>query len=187
MLKLANDALPGRCVDHRAQRWPAQRDRRCIGDTEPGKVRLHTRRVRMSDLESRKRAARIGQVERRTALWPTPFNERRNSAVEQRRAVDGHRDQPFALAASHGPDIAHRRKHGSGPREQIVRAIEAWAKATAAGGRPFTRTYQAATFVGEGVVRSTGQLQQMTRLVVVLRRVQQQNRFFFILTSYPVP
>jgi hypothetical protein len=63
-------------------------------------------------------------------------------------------------------------------------AIEAWAKAAATGGRPFTVTYQAATSVGEGVVRSTG---RMTRLVVVLRRVQQQNRFFFIRTSYPVP
>jgi hypothetical protein len=41
--------------------------------------------------------------------------------------------------------------------------------------------------VGEGVVRATGKLQQMTRLVVVLRRVQQQNRVFFILTAYPRP
>ena len=66
-------------------------------------------------------------------------------------------------------------------------AIEAWAKAAAGGGRPFTVTCQAATSVGEGVVRSTGQRQQMTRLVVVPRRVQQQNRFFFMLTSCPVP
>lgn len=66
-------------------------------------------------------------------------------------------------------------------------AIEAWAKAASPGGRPFTITYQAATSVGEGVVRATGQLQQMTKLVVVLRRVQQQNRAYFVLTSYPVP
>jgi hypothetical protein len=66
-------------------------------------------------------------------------------------------------------------------------AIETWAKAAAPGSRPFTITYQAATSVGEGVVRATGQMQQMTKLVVVLRRVQQQNRAYFVLTSYPVP
>ncbi len=66
-------------------------------------------------------------------------------------------------------------------------AVEAWAKTASVGGRPFTITYQAASTVGEGVVRASGQLQQMSKLVVVLRRVQQQNRVFFILTSYPVP
>ncbi|WP_431104925.1 hypothetical protein [Roseateles noduli] len=37
------------------------------------------------------------------------------------------------------------------------------------------------------MVRATGQLQQMTKMVVVLRRVQQQNRMDFILTAYPKP
>ena len=52
---------------------------------------------------------------------------------------------------------------------------------------PKAFNYQAATIVGEGVVRATGKLQQMTKLVVVLRRVQQQNRVYFILTAYPRP
>jgi hypothetical protein len=50
---------------------------------------------------------------------------------------------------------------------------------------PKVFNYQAVTVVGEGVIRATGQLQQMTRLVVVLRRVQNQNRVYFILTAYP--
>lgn len=66
-------------------------------------------------------------------------------------------------------------------------AIEAWAKTSAVGGRPLTVTYQANGFVGEGVVRSTGRLQQMSQLVVVLRRVQHQNRVYFVLTAYPIP
>jgi len=90
-------------------------------------------------------------------------------------------------AASTFRTLAEANRHVSAAMRANRAAIEAWGKAAATGGRPFTATYQAATSVGEGVVRSTGQLQKMTRLVVVLRRVQQQNRFFFILTSYPIP
>lgn len=66
-------------------------------------------------------------------------------------------------------------------------AIEAWAKSAPLNSPPKAFNFQAASVVGEGVVRATGQLQQMTRLVVVLRRVQQQNRVYFILTAYPKP
>lgn len=65
-------------------------------------------------------------------------------------------------------------------------AVEAWARTATVGSKPFTITYQAAGVVGEGVVRATGQFQKMTRMVVVLRRIQQQNRVYFVLTSYPV-
>ena len=66
-------------------------------------------------------------------------------------------------------------------------AIEAWAKSAPVNAPPKVFNYQAATVVGEGVVRATGQLQQMSRLVIVLRRVQQKNRVYFILTAYPKP
>ncbi len=65
-------------------------------------------------------------------------------------------------------------------------AIEAWAKTAAVGGKPVSFPYQAASVVGEGVVRATGQLTQMTKLVVVFQRIQQQNRVYFLLTAYPV-
>ena len=65
-------------------------------------------------------------------------------------------------------------------------AIEAWAKKAAVGGKPQPFPYQASSVVGEGVVRATGQLTQMTKLVVVLQRVQMQNRVYFLLTAYPI-
>jgi hypothetical protein len=90
-------------------------------------------------------------------------------------------------AASTFRTLAEAERYVSEAMRANRAAIEAWAKTATTGGRPFTITHQAAVSVGEGVVRSTGQLQQMSRLVVVLRRVQQQNRVYFVLTSYPVP
>lgn len=95
--------------------------------------------------------------------------------------------QPGIPAASTFRTLADAERHVSAALRSNRAAIEAWARAASPGGRPFTVTYQATTVVGEGVVRATGQLQQMTKLVVVLRRVQQQNRAYFVLTSYPVP
>jgi len=64
------------------------------------------------------------------------------------------------------------------------KAIKEWAKhATAGHSKAFP--YDAGRVVGEGVVRSTGQLQSMTKMVVVVRKVQEQNRIYYILTSYP--
>ena len=63
-------------------------------------------------------------------------------------------------------------------------AIKEWAK-TAMAGQTKSFPYNANRVIGEGVVRSTGQLQKMTKMVVVIRKVQEQNRIYFILTSYP--
>ena len=90
-------------------------------------------------------------------------------------------------AASTFRTLVEAERHVSTAMRANRTAIEAWAKMATVGGRPFTMTYQAGVSVGEGVVRATGQLQQMTKLMVVLRRVQQQNRIYFVLTSYPVP
>ncbi|WAC72093.1 hypothetical protein OU995_21365 [Roseateles sp. SL47] len=83
--------------------------------------------------------------------------------------------------------LADAERHVSAAVRANASKIETWAKTAKVGGKPFSFQYQASMSVGEGVVRTTGQFQQMTRLVVVLRRVQQQNRVYFILTSYPVP
>lgn len=90
-------------------------------------------------------------------------------------------------AASTFRTLAEAERHVSAAMRAHRAGIEAWAKTARVGGRPFTAVYQANVSVGEGVVRATGQFQQMTRLTVVLRRVQQQNRVYFVLTSYPIP
>ena len=64
--------------------------------------------------------------------------------------------------------------------------IKEWAK-NANIGQTKGFTYNAGRNIGEGVVRSTGQFQQMTNMVVVVRKVVEQNRVYFILTAYPKP
>ena len=63
-------------------------------------------------------------------------------------------------------------------------AIKAWAK-LATSGQTKAFPYDAGRIVGQGVIRSTGQLQDLSKMVVVLRKVQQQNRIYFVLTAYP--
>lgn len=63
-------------------------------------------------------------------------------------------------------------------------AIKEWAK-NATSGQTKAFAYDAERVVGEGVVRSTGQLQNLSKIVVVVRKVQEQNRIYFVLTSYP--
>jgi hypothetical protein len=89
-------------------------------------------------------------------------------------------------AASTFKTLADAQRYVSMAMRANRAAVETWARTAAVGSKPFTITYQAAGVVGEGVVRATGQLQKMTRMVVVLRRIQQQNRIYFVLTSYPV-
>ena len=90
-------------------------------------------------------------------------------------------------SASTFKTLADAERHVTAALRANKSAIESWAKSAPLNAPPKAFNYQAAVVVGEGVVRATGQLQQMTRLVVVLRRVQQQNRVFFILTAYPRP
>ncbi len=64
--------------------------------------------------------------------------------------------------------------------------IKAWAKtATVGQSKPFL--YAAGRVVGEGVVRGASGLQPMTNVVVVVRRVVQSERVYFVLTAYPKP
>jgi len=64
------------------------------------------------------------------------------------------------------------------------KAIKIWAK-SANVGQTKGFTYEAGKVVGEGVLRSTGKLQKMSKLIVVVRKVKKQNRIYFILTAYP--
>jgi hypothetical protein len=65
-------------------------------------------------------------------------------------------------------------------------AIKVWAKA-ANPGQTKAFAYEAGQVIGHGVVRSTGQMTNMNRMVVVVRKVTQQNRIYFVLTAYPIP
>jgi hypothetical protein len=62
--------------------------------------------------------------------------------------------------------------------------IKAWAKIATAG-QTKAIAYDAGRAVGFGVVRATNSVEQMTRLAIVIRKVQQGDRIYFILTAYP--
>lgn len=63
-------------------------------------------------------------------------------------------------------------------------SIKTWAS-SASVGQTKAFSYSAGKVIGEGVVRSSGQLQNMSNMVVVVRKVQVQNRLYFVLTAYP--
>lgn len=63
-------------------------------------------------------------------------------------------------------------------------AVKAWAKSATVGTKQ-EFVLEFGKSVGFGVVRATGKVQEMTKVVVVLRRVQDQNRIYFVLTAYP--
>jgi hypothetical protein len=63
-------------------------------------------------------------------------------------------------------------------------AIKTWAKAATAG-QTKAFTYEAGRAIGHGVVRGTNQVHQMSKVAVVLKKVVDQNRIYFVLTSYP--
>jgi hypothetical protein len=65
-------------------------------------------------------------------------------------------------------------------------AIKIWAK-TAAPGQTKAFSYEAGRAIGQGVIRSSGQMTNMTKMVVVVRKVIAQNRVYFVLTAYPKP
>lgn len=64
--------------------------------------------------------------------------------------------------------------------------IKEWAK-DAPVGRAKGFEYDVGKVVGHGVVRKTGKLQDMTKVRVVLKKVSDKNRVYFVLTSYLLP
>lgn len=65
-------------------------------------------------------------------------------------------------------------------------AIKEWA-AVANPGQTKSFTFDAGRIVGYGVIRGNPKVQQLGKVVVVLRKVIAQNRVYFVLTSYPKP
>jgi hypothetical protein len=65
-------------------------------------------------------------------------------------------------------------------------AIETWAK-TAKPGAKQAFEYVASEAVGEGVVRATGALTQMTKLRFVLKMQSYNGMTYYILTAFPIP
>lgn len=68
-----------------------------------------------------------------------------------------------------------------------TRAIEAWARTAPIGGRLALPAFDTGSKVGYGVVRATGALQDMTKVIVVLRKIAASGKQYFVLTAYPVP
>ena len=64
--------------------------------------------------------------------------------------------------------------------------IKAWAK-TANVGQTKAITHDAGRVVGFGVLRSSNTTVQMSRLTVVLRKVSDRGRIYFVLTAFPKP
>ena len=62
--------------------------------------------------------------------------------------------------------------------------IKAWAKSALAG-QTKAISIEAGRSIGYGVVRSSGKLTEMRNVLVVVKKVQDQNRIYFILTAYP--
>ena len=64
-------------------------------------------------------------------------------------------------------------------------AIKAWA--ASGGNRPLRLIFQGGSPIGEGVVRATGNFQQMSSALIVLRKTQLAGRVYFVLTAFPTP
>jgi hypothetical protein len=64
--------------------------------------------------------------------------------------------------------------------------IKAWAQ-TAQIGQSKALTHDAGRIVGFGVLRAGNTTVQMSRLTVVIRKVSDRGRIYFVLTAYPMP
>ena len=48
-------------------------------------------------------------------------------------------------------------------------------------------TYDTARTIGAGVVRSTGAVTQMSKVLVVLEKTSRNGKIYFVLTAFPIP
>ena len=62
--------------------------------------------------------------------------------------------------------------------------IKEWAKSALAG-QTKAITFEAGRSIGYGVVRSSGKLAEMRNVLVVVKKVRDQNRIYYVLTAYP--
>jgi hypothetical protein len=96
--------------------------------------------------------------------------------------------QPGIEAASSFASLDRaERLISSGLRANASR-IRLWAQSAGAHKPPnLVLIYDAGSFVGQTVVRTTGQLQQVSRLRIVLKLQTYNNMPYYILTAYPMP
>jgi hypothetical protein len=66
-------------------------------------------------------------------------------------------------------------------------AIETWAKTARPGARQAFEYSAGSQVLGEGVVRATGVLTQMTRMRFVLKMESYNGMTYYILTAFPIP
>jgi hypothetical protein len=92
--------------------------------------------------------------------------------------------QPGITAASSFRTLAQAERFVSEAVRANRAALHAWAK-TAPSGATKTIVHETGRVIGSGIVRGTPGLRAMTRVVVVVRRVQQRDRIYFVLTAYP--
>ncbi len=93
--------------------------------------------------------------------------------------------QPRITAASSFRTLADAERAVSEALKANGTAIKAWAK-TAKAGQTQAFQYNAGRVVGEGVVRGSALgLQPMSQVTLVLRRVVQNDRVYFVLSAFP--
>jgi hypothetical protein len=92
--------------------------------------------------------------------------------------------QPAIPAASSFHTLAEAERAVAAALRTNKEAIKVWAK-NAVPRDKIAFTYAADRVVGHGVLRSTGQLTNMAKVTVVLRKVTAQNRVYFVLTAFP--
>ncbi len=64
--------------------------------------------------------------------------------------------------------------------------IRAWAT-TAKQGDVFSKPFDAGRVIGRGILRKTGQFQDMQSIMLRLQRVEQAQKPYFVLTAFPTP
>jgi hypothetical protein len=93
--------------------------------------------------------------------------------------------QPGIKAASTFVTIEDAEKAVSAVLKANRAAIKTWASTAKIGANSPAFTLDFGKTIGQGVVRATGAMTPMSKAIVVLRKVSQGNRVFFVLTSYP--
>ena len=94
--------------------------------------------------------------------------------------------QPGIPAASTFRTLAAAEQAVSEGLRANASAIQTWAQGAAVNGtRAFT--YAAGRPIGAGVVRSSGMMQPMSSLRIVLRKTAVAQKVYFVLTAFPVP
>ena len=77
-----------------------------------------------------------------------------------------------------------------GTVSEVLRAnaapIRAWA-ARAMLTQRMRLTYDTARTIGAGVVRSTGALTEMSKVLIVLEKTSRNGKIYFVLTAFPIP